>query len=85
MTRTVKCTKTTLTSYRQAIQRHLDAMRDDKIDIVKGNEFSSSAKVVGGVVKQMMKRKGNATVDHDQFISDADLEELYAYLRFLAR
>ena len=28
--------KTTLTSYRQGIQRHLDAMRDDKIDSVKG-------------------------------------------------
>jgi hypothetical protein len=28
-------------------------MRDDKIDIVKGNEFSTSAKVFGGVVKQI--------------------------------
>ena len=71
--------KTTLTSYRQGIQRHLDAMRDDKIDIVKGNEFSTSAKVFEGVVKQM-KREGKAAVDHHQFISDADLEVLYAYL-----
>ena len=71
--------KTTLTSYRQGIQRHLDAMRDDKIDIVKGNEFSTSAKVFGGVVKQM-KREGKAAVDRHQFISDADLEVLYAYL-----
>ena len=29
--------KTTLASYRQGIQRHLDAMRVDKIAIVKGN------------------------------------------------
>lgn len=71
--------KTTLTTYRQGIQRHLDAMRDDKIDIVKGSEFSTSAKIFGGVVKQM-KREGKAAVDHHQFISDADLEALYAYL-----
>ena len=73
--------KTTLTSYRQSIQRHLDAMRDDKIDIVKGKEFSTSAKVFGGVVKQI-KRKGKAAVDHHQFISDADSEVLYAYFDF---
>ena len=75
--------KTTLTSYRQGIQKHLDAMRDDKIDIVNGNEFSTSVKVFGGVVKQI-KREGKVAVDHHPFISDADLEVLYAYLRFLA-
>jgi len=53
-------------------------MRDDKIDFVKGNEFSTSAKIFGGVVKQM-KREGKAAIDHHQFISDADLV-LYAYL-----
>jgi hypothetical protein len=73
--------KTTLTSYRQSIQRHLDAMRDDKIDIVKGNEFSTSAKVFGGVVKQI-KWEGKAAVDHHQFISDADSEVLYAHFDF---
>lgn len=71
--------KTTLMSYRQGIQRHLDSTRDDKINIVKGPEFSTSTKVFGGVVKQM-KREGKGAVDHHQFISDSDLEALYAYL-----
>jgi hypothetical protein len=56
-------------------------MRDDKIDIVKGNEFSTSAKVFGGVVKQK-KWEGKAAVDHHQFISDADSEVLYAHFDF---
>jgi hypothetical protein len=48
---------------------------------VKGNEFSTSAKVFGGVVKQI-KREGKAAVDHHQFISDSDSEVLYAYCNF---
>jgi len=32
--------KTTLSSYRQGIQRHLQSVREDNLDIVKGAEFA---------------------------------------------
>ena len=39
--------RTTLQSYRQGIQRHLQSVRSDNIDIVKGSDFVSSKKVFG--------------------------------------
>lgn len=71
--------KTTLSSYRQGIQRHLQSVREDNLDIVKGSEFAKSTKVFGGVVKEM-KRQGLGSFDHHPAVSNADLAVLYSYL-----
>ncbi|XP_062607914.1 uncharacterized protein LOC134269726 [Saccostrea cucullata] len=70
--------KTTLLSYRQGLQRHLEKTRTD-IDILKGTDFKKSARAFKCMTKEL-KRQGRAAIDHHPPISDEHLEVIYEHL-----
>lgn len=70
--------KTTLTTYRHAIQRHIASCRND-VDIIHGSEFKNSKTLFKAQTRQL-KAEGKAKIDHYPPVEAADMAKLYNYV-----
>ena len=70
--------KTTLTTYRHAIQRHLAAVRDD-VNIIHGDDFKNS-KTLFVAQTRKMKEEGMAKIDHHPAVEPSVIAKLYDYV-----
>ena len=68
--------QSTMNSYRQGLQRHLNQNRD--IDILKGDAFKKSIKAFKCIRKDL-KRVGLAAIEHYPSIAEEDLQKMYSY------
>ncbi|CAG2191001.1 unnamed protein product [Mytilus edulis] len=68
--------KTTMQSYRQGLNRHIQKCRD--IDICNEDIFKKSCKSYKGMSKEL-KRLGLAAIKHHSSIKESDIGKMYSY------